>query len=113
MTSAHGKSGHSSQNEYPFDFLFSHKMMPQRSEQNSGLLSFGPRHPAQGSVPASARLQMLQSSPHGAIISAMNIPFRPPYLSQSVDRQYMISQSPLSVKRSIVVSFLPQHPFQK
>ncbi|MBR3584556.1 MAG: DUF1349 domain-containing protein [Oscillospiraceae bacterium] len=33
-------------------------MMPHLSEQNSGLLSFGPRHPAQRPVSASARLQM-------------------------------------------------------
>jgi hypothetical protein len=77
MTSAQGKTGHSSQNEYPFSFLFSHRMMPHPAEQNSGLLSFGPRHPAQGLVSASARLQMLQSSPHGAIIFSVNISFMP------------------------------------
>jgi hypothetical protein len=107
MTSEQGKSGHSSQNEYPFAFLFSHRMMPHPDEQNSGLLSFGPRHPAQGLVSASARLQMLQSSPHGAIIFAVNIHFRPPHLSMTVYRQYMISQSPLSVKRSISYFNLP------
>ena len=80
MTSAQGKSGHSSQNDYLFTFLFSHRMMPHPVEQNSGLFSFGPRHPAQGLVSASARLQMLQFNPHGAIIFALNIPFRPPHL---------------------------------
>jgi hypothetical protein len=61
------------QSDYPFAFLLSHRMMPHPTEQKSGLLSFGPRHPAQGLVSASACLQMLQSSPHGAIISAENI----------------------------------------
>jgi hypothetical protein len=107
MTSAQGKSGHSSQNEYPFALLFSHRMMPHPDEQNSGLLSFGPRHPAQGLVSASTRLQMLQSSPHGAIIFTLNNPFSPPHLSGTVYRQYIISQSPLSVKRSISYFNLP------
>ena len=97
MTSAQGKSGHSSQNVYPFDFLFPHRMIPHLSEQNSGLLSFGPRHPAQRPLSASARFQMLQSSPHGAIISALNIPFRPPHLSRSVDRQYFAAGSSRNV----------------
>ena len=48
MTSSQGKSGHSSQNLYPFSLLFRHRTIPQPLEQNSGLWSSGPHHPAQG-----------------------------------------------------------------
>ena len=48
-------------------------MIPHFSAQNSGFFSFGPWHPGHGFVSARARLQRLQSRPHGVIIAFVNI----------------------------------------
>ena len=52
-------------------------MMPQYLAQNSGLFSSGPLQPGHGSVSISAWEQILQSSPHGAIIAALNMAISP------------------------------------
>ena len=97
MTSAQGKSGHSSQKRYPFCFRFSQRMMPHLFAQNSGLFSSGPLQPGHGLSFCNAREQRLQSSPHGAIMSAVNIrsfllaPIRPERMDFSVSSSFRFS----------------------